>query len=310
MKKTWSGILILSFLSLGCGIEVQDKNKDQESPSPQILITENAGTFTADQLQVAVKGGAPQRYDLQFSWPAKSGQVAIMLQEKEVARTGAEKQHLILPGVASNNTYNFKIQHFSENGFLLQSFEYKVQTPFDLVISTMQLQTSKIYEAHRIFILENAVITTGSFTLSFIAQEIHADNVTIQSFLPGTKAAASSQVGRSGGAISLQAQAAFGKMNLLLNGESGGDGKDGIYILPNGPGCPGDPGGTGGDSAPLFVNIPHKEQFKMTYMSEPGLPGKNGVRSARRSPPPALCSAKAPDPAPGKPGNIGAVQIL
>jgi hypothetical protein len=315
MEKTMNLILALylSVLCAGCGVEVKDKG-NSTTPEQVTTFTEQTGTFRADDVSIQFKGQTAQRYQLVITWPSVSGEVVILSNEKnEIARVNGSASTLTLDGYASEKIYDFIIEHYDKNKKLLSIFQRSVTTPRDLVLSSQKLNGPTRYEAERIFLLENTVITVEDHELVIEAQEIISNNATIQSFPVGAKTEKPSGPGRSGGKITLKANKGQGHLQLLLRGEGGGHGLPGLHVDKYSLGCPGGPGGNGGDSSALVLQIKDTAQLVAPYLAEPGPGGRAGERNAATEEyayqPPQQCVIQSPNPSNGQDGKIAPILV-
>jgi hypothetical protein len=167
-------------------------------------------------------------------------------------------------------------------------------------------QHTKI-EADRVVLTERAVITTEDKTLMIVTKELVSEGAAIQNFLPGAKAYFSTD-GRSGGAIMIKAQRARGTLDVHLNGEGGGHGKNG-YLQENGyGGCPTN-GSNGGNAGSLSLEVVDNDSFNINWTNTVGEPGEAGIKGAandstpRDQIAPAGCSRDRADAVPGSPGK-------
>lgn len=309
-------LLPLYLLLTACGVEVQDKDQDDAAeaapPAPMVTAT-SAPTINKENLKIQLQGAQPYKYDLHFSWPKVPGKIVIADETETWAELDASLGQFKKTSLSSNKVFAITVNHYDASGNLIGSQERKMTIPQDLVLASMDLYKDSTYTAHRIFLMENSVVTTGPFSLNLQAEEIHFINATVRSF-PDEARAGTSTHGRTGGAITLKATAAFGKVSILLRGESGGHGLDGLFIHDKSLGCPGGPGGNGGASAALTTFIQESSHLEMNYSSQPGKPGFAGKRNTVTNPnqayqEPQKCSPLATNSPDGLEGSVGPVKI-
>lgn len=149
-----------------------------------------------------------------------------------------------------------------------------------IIDSPMELTGPLTIEKDRVVLTKNATITTGEYHLMIIAREIESDGALIQNFPEGA-AAFWERNGRSGGMIGIESQKARGVLNVNLNGEGGGHGKNGCITDPRvHPGCAGTSGGNGGNAGSLRMKVADNDAFNLNWSNSAGALGPAGVRGS------------------------------
>ncbi|QLY25670.1 hypothetical protein [Bdellovibrio sp. KM01] len=192
--------------------------------------------------------------------------------------------------------------------------EVKIYGAADNVIwnEARTLDKPETIKAHRLTIRKNAIITTGEHPLIIQVDELIAEGGTIQNFSPNAQAGCEAN-GRSGGAVQIDAKYATGNLNVLLNGENGGQGKNGAITDPRvHPGCAGTSGGDGGNAGSLQLTVDSNSGFTLNWDNIAGMLGMRGLRGSVRDGTAAdtifaPCGRDVPDGVDGKAGRKGLV---
>jgi len=152
--------------------------------------------------------------------------------------------------------------------------------PDYVIDAPLLLTTHTKIEADRVVLTRNAVITTEDKNLVIITKELVVDGAVIQNFPEGA-AAYWEKSGRAGGTVSVDALKARGTLEVRLNGERGGSGKNGCITAPgHHPGCAGTDGAMGGNAGSLRVEIANNDAFNLNWINQPGFFGPAGVRGS------------------------------
>ncbi|MBS1970005.1 MAG: hypothetical protein JSU04_06835 [Bdellovibrionales bacterium] len=189
--------------------------------------------------------------------------------------------------------------------------EPKVQTaavPDYVIDGPVKLTQHLKVEADRVVLTENAVITTEDKTLTIITKELVTEGAMIRNFPSGAKAYFAMN-GRTGGAVIISARKARGTLDVQLNGEGGGHGKNGYLSEGGHGGCPTD-GANGGNPGSLNLEVVDNNSFNINWTNTVGEAGEAGVKGAANdSTPrdqigPGGCSRDRADSVPGLPGQF------
>lgn len=305
--------------TISCAVELKDKNK-QEVVLPQVSPTPAFRPKTSVEsgpLRVTfhVRGlPQPDQYSVEVSWEQVSGHVRILEGgDLKGFISGQEKSFMDL-NLSGGSKVSYLVEHLSPEGQLLSVVSRKIEIPKDILLEgEMTLSSNRKFEAHRIFIAKSLILKTMSFNLYISAEEVVSDGGLITNFskesIPFRE-----QNGRSGGSIKLSAEKATGSLRFLLNGEDGGDGRDGVLGFSGQHlGCAGSNGGLGGNSGALDIRLRDGRQFFVTTDVQVGSGGKAGRRgfvspqtpSAYAVHPP--CQHDASDGRDGRPGAKGLI---
>lgn len=187
--------------------------------------------------------------------------------------------------------------------------ENEYSLPVPLVMSE---QTVLRYD--RLVIGRNAQFITQGLNVRIEVKELISDGGTMRTF-KSDQAAVQGANGRSGGNLELVIVKASGDLQIVMQGERGGQGINGndpdeslrgtkgapgipaffdsslaAVILrraengsPGGPGLPGYPGGSGfkgGDSGKASIRVTDAEEFQITFLKSPGKGGTGGIGGA------------------------------
>ncbi|MFV8250470.1 hypothetical protein [Bdellovibrio bacteriovorus] len=260
--------LILSFGLLGCSDELgKDEGSDTELHTNALV----------PQFKVTTTGEAePNRYSVLIEWPDASGTVRISESSKILAVVPGVDQKYLHAKVPGGHNAAYLFEQLSADGRVLASIPLYVGVPADVVISQdTTLKEATTIEAERVFL--RSAIYTHDKSLYITAKEVISDNALIRNF-PADSKAGREKTGRAGGSINIVAKRSRGNLRVYLNGENGGDGKNGsITVKGRHPGCPGSSGGQGGKAGNLNVDISEDSDMSISYenVAAPGgLAGK------------------------------------
>ena len=128
--------------------------------------------------------------------------------------------------MAHNQTVTFSFDVLDKNRKPERTFTKTVRIPTDFVITAAnnQFQENTKIDATRVFLSESLPLTTNGYTVDIVAEEIHTNSGSIQTFpelmlvknpTSGIEEqvpfhAASEKVGRNGGNISITGKKLFG----------------------------------------------------------------------------------------------------
>ncbi len=189
--------------------------------------------------------------------------------------------------------------------------ELKVQAavePDYVIDGPLKLTRHLKIEADRVILTENAVITTEDKTLTIIAKELVTEGARISNFPSGAKAYFAMN-GRTGGAVTISVRRARGTLDVQLNGEGGGHGKNGYLSEGGHGGCPTD-GANGGNPGSLNLEVADNNSFNINWTNTVGEAGEAGVKGAANDSTPrdqigqGGCSRDRVDSVPGLPGQL------
>lgn len=147
-----------------------------------------------------------------------------------------EQTEIIDPEVEAGATYTYLLG-FLTGAELTGKESIKVTVPKDLVVTKL-IRANTLTEYRRIFIEKAGIIETMGERLELIADELHSDSGTIQTY-GNENLAPQGFNGRTPEILVIQVKRAFGNLNIQAIGQTGGKG------LPGDKGAKGAPGRNG-----------------------------------------------------------------
>lgn len=216
--------------------DASEEQIQQQEPSQEIPDI----NLTAKLIELA----RPNQYNveiaLNLSTPSKNEWILQRENQsdgvKHMAVLGPENHNYKDMTVASGETYNYILKTM-ETAEAETRANAIITIPKDLLASGVEY-LEKITGIHRLFIEKDTVIMPRGTLLSIKVNEIISDGGTITSFPPNTNAAIGGN-GRNGGNISIVADRASGKLNVIARGEAGGNGSPGLLGYAGKAGAPG-----------------------------------------------------------------------
>lgn len=314
-RKLFTFLLGISlFNTISCAVELKDKNKLENPPSavtPKTSFEPNTSVVeNSFQVKFQLKGtDSPNQYEVELSWSSTDGNVRVF--ERGVLKGGVSGQEGAFTdsNLLGGSKVSYVVEHLNLEGQLLGVVSQTIEIPKDLLLEgDISLSAREKFEAHRVFLARNLNLRTFHHDLVIIAKELWSDGGLISNFPTGAVAVREGN-GRSGGMVTIFSEKATGSLRVILNGENGGDGRDGVRgpIMQH-PGCAGTNGGQGGNSGSLNIKFQEGRQFVVAIEVLVGGAGKAGRRGFVSSQtPPSLavhlpCHRDAPE---GKDGQAG-----
>ena len=226
-KRTWfrAGISSLVTIALfSCSEFKKEKEKETITnlvPQEQTVKQQSVGEakFVLQETEI------PHAYQLAISWPEQIKKVVI---ENDGDRIfDSESTHQYFLSLKDNTKYNIRVFSYdSEKPILIG--ETEGATPKDFSMSgNIELKEDTEIEAYRVFLVNEPKIQTNGKKFRIRATKIFADNTEINSFPEGSKAPLQSN-GASGGLVHIEANEAKGQVRIVLRGQHGGDGVNGL----------------------------------------------------------------------------------
>lgn len=315
LRKIFVFLLGISLCNtISCAVELKDKNKLENPPAVATPTTIFEPKTSAEkgpfQVKFELKGSAsPNQYEVELSWSPVDGNVRVL--ERGVLKGGVSGQERSFTdsNLSGGSKVSYVVEHLDSQGQLLGVVSQMIEIPKDLLLEgEISLSASKKVEAHRVFLARNLALRTSHHDLVIIAKELWSDGGLISNFHTGAVAVREGN-GRSGGMVTIFSEKATGSLRVLLNGENGGDGRDGVRgPIVQHPGCAGTNGGQGGNSGSLNIKFQEGRQFVVATDVLVGRAGKAGRRGfVSPQTPPSLavhlpCHRDAPE---GKDGQAG-----
>ncbi len=210
---------------------------------------------------------------------------------------------------------------------VLATAEVESQPPFILDEVLTLTEDTKII-ADEVYLKSNARIYTHQFALFIQAKAIYIDRgVFIQTFPEGERVVPLASEAVDGGVVQILAHDIHGNLQVLMNGQNGGNGLSGwpyragavymgFFYAPELAACYPDSGKNAGMSGSFFLNVAQSDDFSITTSMKIGEGGAIGLvtdvpYSATPTPP---AEGRIKDkttcqftPYPGRPGTPGQI---
>lgn len=296
-------VMALVFMNLSACVEF--KETESEAPKPQAKI-QSIASFKIHELDL------PNRFSIEVDWPEESQHVIITANERVILDSPRQQRPLVFEARGGEILDLVVEEVISGNRKMLGDF--RISIPQDFVFENDQSLASDLnIEGNRVYLRSGSRLVTNGFSVSIKAEKIFSDDFEFVTFSSDSQAKPMNE-GKSGGAISLQARDASGRLFVHLRGQRGGNGLDGepwettadrgtdgapgqvvetdselrsysqCVRQPTSGGMgahglqgrPGKPGERGGSSGYLYVQIENDAAFSITSTVEPGAPGSSG----------------------------------
>lgn len=215
-------------------------NPPQEKPED---IKRIESSELESEIKINVKGADPEKYAIQFSWPYLVDGKVLRIRLGSVLAEVLPNQTFFTHILAHNQTVTFSFDVLDSNRKPERTFTKTVRIPTDFVITAAnnQFKENTKIDVTRVFLNESLPLKTNGYTVDIVAEEIHANSGSIQTFPelmlvknPTTGIeeqipfqAASEKAGRNGGNISITGKKLFGPLKIYMRGERGGQGPKG-----------------------------------------------------------------------------------
>ena len=215
-------ILPLFFLS-ACNSELPDQASPapvtSEAEAPIVIQEKKLAVLQSSMVSMVVEPlSDPNSYSVKFTWPKDVKPFRIKSSagktfEATVADVGYSES------VAGGKQYSFRFQTIDSNEY----FDLTASVPVDLVLSgKIDYSGDKVIRANRLFISQDAVISTFRNSLDIKAKEIHSRGGLIQNYPPGFKECVRmSPEAYAGGNIKISSEVASGSLTISMSGATG-----------------------------------------------------------------------------------------
>lgn len=302
------------FNTISCAVELKEKDKLENPPAVATPAKTSEPMKSTEkesfEVKFQIKGStSPHKYLVELSWLPVDGDVRVLERGVLKGFVSGQAGFFIDSNLSGGSQASYVVEHIDSEGRVLGAASQVIEIPTDLLLEgEISLTASRKFEAHRVFLSRNLVLRTFHHDLVIITKELWSDGGVIGNFPTDTVAAREGN-GRHGGIITIFSEKAMGSLRLLLNGEKGGDGKDGVLSFPGKhPGCAGSNGGRGGNSGSLNLKFQEGRQFVVTTEVLVGGAGKAGRRGFVSSQTPSSLAVHPPchrDAPEGKEGQAG-----
>lgn len=289
-------IFLTAFVFTGC-LKIKDKSQKIEEAEPVKDLSVSAEVIATP---------APNAYQVRLSVP---GQIQV-IQRTDISDSSLQYLDLNLENgffvdlkPVAGRSYKYEMG-FIEDGHFHSQVGISVSIPEDLVIQgQMTLNQDTMWSYSRIYFLKDSLLRTQQYSLNIQADQIISEAGTIETF-PST--GSDPAQGRSGGSILVNTKTAMGNLTIVMRGENGAMGAEGLgescaYRMSGKHAEDGGPGKDGGNSGQFNIYISGSHSLNLNAVISAGLAGPGGPGGT-------TCSAFPKRPLPGAPGRSGQVQ--
>lgn len=270
----------------------QPEKKEEPIVPPQPPLKKEEKKISSTDFQILINEKEfPNEYFLKINWPSIEGSISFFKNQENIdqinATVGEYKIELI-----GGEKFELSIEFKGAESSNSIKFQKSIVTPLDYIVaSDIVLKQDLQFKGNRFFILNKATLHADTFNVDINVNKFISDRGTITSLNSGLKAA-KEQHGRSGGNFNINTKFATGYLSVLLNGESGGDGKPGYRGYFGNQNCNGSNGGNGGDAGYFSFTSAINEKFEIDAKIYPGIFGVGGASGAAEgNVPPEMTSA-------------------
>jgi hypothetical protein len=134
----------------------------------------------------------------------------------------------VMNNLQGGKSYSILVEILDEKNHVITSEQRTVEVPRDYVFPRNFMLTGNMEIKNDRVFMKGSVITTENFHLTIETKNlIVLEKSVIQSF-PFSHKAGPGRIGRNSGTIRISAELAKGELDLIMNSEGGGDGKQGF----------------------------------------------------------------------------------
>lgn len=233
MKTLHNVMLLLCLL-----VTVRCSDFKETEPDSGLLTnidSQSLPEFITAQVQPSEK---PERYLVYFSWPKIEDEKRIRIRNGQALVIVKSGQTTFSQEVDHNQNITFSFEVLDTASKVEKYFSKIVTIPRDFVVRKNQnelLENQKL-NVKRLFLFSDIPFRTNGFNIEIIADQIISDKGIIETHFENSKAGNSID-GLSGGELTIKANSAIGKLNIVMRGQNGGDGLKGpsfSYRAPDG----------------------------------------------------------------------------
>lgn len=217
--------LLCLFLLTGCNPEFTEQDVRKNMNIPETVNSRSLDQFLTVKVQPTAQ---PEKYMVYFSWPRiEDGKFFRVRLDKTlivVNPTQTDFNHEVFHD--QTLTYTFEILDNASK--IEKSFPKQIKIPRDFVVREGQSSFTEDTRltVNRIFLTNEAALTTNGFNIELISNELHSKDGVIETFPENTKAPINND-GKSGGTLKINALLATGDLKIYMRGQNGGDGANG-----------------------------------------------------------------------------------
>jgi hypothetical protein len=248
--------LLASLATIGCdnldmhkpdsdGVVEQGGPSSPAQPGPASIQSANLEA----NIKVEVKGGDPEKYIIQFSWPVIEDGKIIRVRDKSVLTEVQPSQSFFTHQVNHDQNITYYFDVLSSSKSIERTIAKSVLIPKDYVVreGSDRLTADTTLQVNRLFLGPDIPLTSLNYNLTIFASELHSEGGIIRTFPAGSRGHGSIAMqpvdppifwapnGLSGGTITIRSKTLFGQLHVELRGEDGADGRDGVAVTERPP---------------------------------------------------------------------------
>lgn len=264
-------IFPIALMTLSACMKVKKKEEAESAAKVEVQSTEAhaVSVLSEDKLSVQyIPTEEPNNYTARISWPQANGSLRFILPDGQVFTS--ESNEIEIPNQSFQKKINLTVDQVDQNSQkLIAHFSLSLQAPQDWVVaSAVYFQQNEEVNVERIFFLQGAQIYTQQFNVKIRAKKLISAQGTLIANFPEGSTAAIETAGLSGGTIDLKVEEARGSLDFLLNGQRGGQGKNGwkesTSEFAGAEKCAPNSGANSGNSGSLIYDVQFQDQFMST----------------------------------------------
>jgi hypothetical protein len=287
--KTYLVSLIVMIIPLmGC-LKVEKKAEQPATAAPEkkkaVVKQPINRELRLDDIFIEYVGlDQPNIYNVVFSWPETRDRVRVSTNGQVWFLTNtAETDRYVMNNLQGGKSYSILVEILDEKNHVITSEQRTVEVPRDYVFPRNFMLTGNMEIKNDRVFMKGSVITTENFHLTIETKNlIVLEKSVIQSF-PFSHKAGPGRIGRNSGTIRISAELAKGELDLIMNSEGGGDGKQGFAGNNLITTRPGECGYAAGRNPEVYIEILDIKDFRFYHeevFAEGGAIGPDGAAQA------------------------------
>lgn len=226
------------------------------------------------------------KYNANISWPKPKIPFQLKFNDQIVFdSSGSDKTEVVIPELPATKTQIITVRLNNSGWF--DAFVIKLEPKQDFVLSgPMNLDSDLIQNEGRIYLRSDAVVYIRNRDTTINAPEIYAEKGAVITNFQSDEKAGINKDGIDGGLLQIETEKAAGHLRIVLNSQSGGQGKHGFPaqaadsngIVPIGKvdQCYGDSGGNAGNAGSLHFRAGETSDFRLDVKNAPARGGSPG----------------------------------
>ena len=184
MKNRFSNFILYistEILVVSCSFkEEEDKEKIQKDNTKQVIEVlkseDNKVILNSKNVKFSVSGNEKVGlYDVHITWPKEVQKMRVLVEGHNPIIVNQISGYSFVAG--ASRSYSVHFTAMDNLGRELNTYEERIRTPYDLIISdARKLTEDTIYHYDRILIEKNGKIITDGFKLVLLSKELHLED--------------------------------------------------------------------------------------------------------------------------------------